>query len=157
MRRHPSILQEQRNQTVQAGSRTTTDGMERTTRRSTAADDVRSPSRMSLLYQRRSHRPNSYMCLPRMHAFRRRHVTFSPDVTMYFQTRWSDQDYRNARIGRWIFLAADRHRFQRRIHEFHNNFGYIFSDEHPSNLRSLIEFQSLNDLISSVESLSLNQ
>ena len=76
--------------------------MEHTTRRFTADDDVRHARRASLLTKRGSQRPKCYTSLPRMHAFRRRHMTFSPDVTMYFQTRWSDQDYRNARIGRWI-------------------------------------------------------
>jgi len=69
----------------------------------------------------------------------KRHVTFSDKVFVHFQSGWSDQDYRNARKSPWRQVAADRCRFRRRIFEFNNHFGYISSDAHRSNIRTLID------------------
>jgi len=75
---------------------------------------------------------------------------------MYFQTKWSETDYRRARTGHWIQLAADRHRFQRRIDEFDTNFGYIFTDIHREHVYDLIQEFNLNALIDDMNSLDLN-
>jgi len=75
---------------------------------------------------------------------------------MYLQTKWSERAYRNARIGPWIQLAADRHRFQRRIDEFDNNFGYIFTDIHREHVFDLIHEFNLNALIVDLNALNLN-
>jgi len=61
---------------------------------------------------------------------------------MYFQTKWSEKDYRR---GPWIQLAADRHRFQRRINEFDSKFGYIFDDLHREYVCGLIRANALID------------
>jgi len=66
---------------------------------------------------------------------------------MYFQTLWSEKYYRRARIGPWIYLAADRNRFQRRINEFDSNFGYIFGDIHRDHVLDLIREFNANALI----------
>ena len=61
-----------------------------------------------------------------------------------------------SRIGNWIHLAADRHRFQRRIDEFDSNFGYIFTDIHREHVCDLIQEFNVNSLIVDLNALNLN-
>ena len=75
---------------------------------------------------------------------------------MYFQTKWSEKDYQRARIGPWIQIAADRHRFQRRINEFDTKFGYIFGDLHREHVYDFIQEFNLNTLIVDINALDLN-
>ena len=77
-------------------------------------------------------------------------MRFSPQVVVHYETDWTEKDYRRARVGPWMHLAADRHRFQRRIREFDMKFGYIFTDIHREYmydyiLRALIADLNLND------------
>ena len=83
-------------------------------------------------------------------------MTFSPRVTMYFQTTWSEKDYQRARVGPWIHLAADRHRFQRRIKDFDSKFGYIFTDIHREYMYDLIQQYNLRAAIDDLYALNLN-
>jgi len=66
---------------------------------------------------------------------------------MYFQTKWSEKDYKRARIGPWIQLASDRFRFQRRINEFDSKFGYIFGDLHREYIHDLTQEFILHAMI----------
>jgi len=75
---------------------------------------------------------------------------------MYFQTKWSEKDYQNARRGPWMHFAADRHRFQRRIGEFDSNFGYIFTDIHREHVCDLIREFNMNALIVDLNALNMN-
>ena len=83
-------------------------------------------------------------------------MRFSPDVVVHRETKWSERDYRHARRGLWIHLAADRHRFQRRIDELDSNFGYIFTDIHREHVCDLIEEFNVNTLIDNLNALKLN-
>jgi hypothetical protein len=76
---------------------------------------------------------------------------------MYFQTTWSEKDYRNARRGPWIQLAADRHRFQRRIREFDSKFGYTFTDIHREYMYDMIQQFNLRATIDDLIALDLNE
>jgi len=67
------------------------------------------------------------------------HVTFSDKVFVHFQSGWSDQDYRNARCSPWRQYAVDRCKFRRRTFKFNKHLGYIFSEVHRSNIRTLID------------------
>jgi len=68
-----------------------------------------------------------------------RRVTFDNRVAVYFQNRWSDREYRAARIGPWTHYAADRCRFNRFVREFDRRYGHIFTDIHRARMRELIE------------------
>ena len=124
VRRPAPILQERqgRNQTDEARHRAENLGMEGTAESTTADNVVRTGAAggMSVLDERKSsQRPKHYSRMSRMFPFwSHKRVRFSPNVRMYFQTIWSERDYRRPRIGPWIHLAADRYRFQRRINEF---------------------------------------
>ena len=74
-------------------------------------------------------------------------MTFARKAVVHYQSKWSEKDYKRARIGPWIQLAADRFRFQRRIKEFDSKFGYIFSDRHREYIHDLIEEFILHDMI----------
>ena len=57
-------------------------------------------------------------------------VRFAPDDIIFYQTDWSNEDYTEARKGRWHYFALDRHRFQKRILETEKIIGYCFSRDH---------------------------
>ena len=61
---------------------------------------------------------------------RRRTVHFDSVVRVYQPTDWSYDDYRSARIGPWIRMAADRSRFQRRIRQIDLLIGHIFTEQY---------------------------
>ena len=122
--------------------------MDRSSRRSNAAAELAQSGTAfhhPLLDERRPpERSKRRSRMSRMFPFWRHCVRFAPLVRVYHETTWSEQDYRNARRGPWIYLAADRHRFQKRINEFDSNFGYIFSDEHRFDIVSRFELLSPN-------------
>jgi hypothetical protein len=82
-------------------------------------------------------------------------VRFADDVTEHYQSRWSDRDYKVARRGPWMHYAADRHRFQRRIREFEDNFSYILTDYHRNLIRTLIDDFNMHDLSANLHVLLL--
>lgn len=90
-----------------------------------------------------------------MFTFRR--VRFNKEVVEHHETGWTEREFRNARIGQWIFLAADRQRFRRRIEEFDSNFAYIFTDIHREHINDLIEQFTINALIGDMNGLNLNK
>jgi len=133
--------------------------MEGTDESSTADNVVRAGATggLPLLDERKSSQRSKHRSrMSRVFPFWKRRVKFSPTVTVYFQTIWSDQDYRRARVGPWIYLAADRHRFQRRIRNFESEFGYIFTDIHREYMYDLIYENDLNALIVDLNALNLN-
>jgi len=82
-----------------------------------------------------------------------RRVTFNKVVTVRFQERWSDREYRAARIGPWIHYAADRCRFNRFVHEFDRRYGYIFTDTHRAYMRELIDSYDIDVLCNDVNNV----
>ena len=148
MRRPTTILPErqERNQADEARPRAENLGMEGADESTTADHVVRAgaASGLSVPHERKSsQRSKHYSRMCRMFPFwKQKRVRFAKYGRMYFQTKWSERDYRNARRGPWIQLAADRHRFQRRINEFDSKFGYIFSDEHRFDIVSRFELLS---------------
>jgi len=106
--------------------------------------------------RRPSKRSTRTSWLSRVHAVRRHRVRFSPDVKVHYQTQWSEREYRDARQGPWIFIAVDRHRFQRRIREFESKFDYIFTDIHREHLYDLIEQFNMDALIDDFYLINLN-
>jgi len=73
-------------------------------------------------------------------------VTFCDDVTVHYQSKWTDRDYTAARRGPWMLYAVDRHHFQRRIRKFEDNFSYIFTDYHRDMIRTLIDDFNMHDV-----------
>jgi len=88
--------------------------------------------------------------------WKKKRVTFSPKVVVHFESEWTKKDYQRARIGPWMRLAADRHRFQKRIREFDSNFGYIFTDIHREYMYDLIQDFMLHVVNVDLNALNLN-
>ena len=59
-----------------------------------------------------------------------RNVLFSDIVTVFKPTDWSPDEYREARKGYWMQIAADRYRFRRRISRTETELGTTFSADH---------------------------
>jgi hypothetical protein len=56
----------------------------------------------------------------------------------------------------WMQYAADRCRFKRHVYNFDRSFGYIFSDTHRNNIRTLIDEQlAVNIVADNVAALVL--
>jgi len=161
VRRPASFLpqREGRNQTDKTRTRAANIGMERTDESTTNDHVVRTGAagRMPVLDERKSsQRPQHRSRMSRMFAFwRKKHVKFCPHVVVHFESKWSKNDYRNARRGPCIHLAADRHRFQRRITYFDDNFGYIFTDIHREHVYDLIQEFNMQALIVDLNALHL--
>ena len=64
-----------------------------------------------------------------------RRVKFDHTVTVYTPIDWLPDVYRDARKGPWMYLAADRCRFKRRIKQTELLLGDIFCDAHRENVR----------------------
>ena len=144
VRRHTAFLPQRsrRNQADETRFRTTTDRMERATQSTTDDHVVRAGAACCLPMpdaRRSSQRPKHCSRLSRMFPFwRKKRVRFSPQVVVHYETDWTEKDYRRARVGPWMHLAADRHRFQRRIREFDSKFGYIFLPTFIANICTIL-------------------
>ena len=66
----------------------------------------------------------------------KRNVLFSDIVTVFKPTDWSPDEYREARKGYWMQIAADRYRFRRRISRTETELENIFTDAHRSKVFS---------------------
>jgi len=112
----------------------------------------------SMQQSTRPHEPARVHPVQRVQSARMfpRHVTFKDTMLLYFQYGWSELDYTFARRGPWMYLAANRRRFERRILDFDSNFGYIFTDIHRDHMLSLIDEFNLDALIDDMNRLALN-
>lgn len=82
-------------------------------------------------------------------------MTFKDTMLVYFQYGWSEREHTLARRGPWMYLAANRRRFERRIRDFNSNFAYIFTDIHRDHTLSLIDEFNLDALIDDMNRLVL--
>ena len=84
-------------------------------------------------------------------------MRFDDNVTIRYQTEWSERDYREARRGHWMHYAADQARFNRRVYTFEHNFAYIFTDIHRDYICSLIRQFNIDDLTNVISMLSISK
>ena len=62
-------------------------------------------------------------------------VNFNNIVIVHYQRGWSDADYTAGRRGPWMHMAADRHRFKRRIRQLENILNPILTETHRQCIR----------------------
>ena len=59
-----------------------------------------------------------------------------PRIHVLKDTNNFDREYRKDQT--WYFMAIDRHRFEMRVSNFNNRFGYIFSENHRKTIQNYI-------------------